>query len=89
MPHQLTLSQDLISSVKNLSDEQAGDLLKGILIYSSTRHAEFNSIAALTAFQPIKKILELELKRQDAASRWDDLVQQETKRERRRLRVVK
>ena len=71
---------DLIHTVEQLTDEQAGDLLKHILRYVNDKEPQTENVITRIAFEPIKQSLKRDLQKYEdirkrnqdnARKRWD------------------
>ncbi len=71
---------DLIHTVEQLTDEQAGDLLKHILRYVNDQEPQTENVITRIAFEPIKQSLKRDLQKYEdirkrnqdnARKRWD------------------
>ena len=71
---------DLIHTVEQLTDEQAGDLLKHILRYVNDKEPQTDNVITRIAFEPIKQSLKRDLQKYEdirkrnqdnARKRWD------------------
>ena len=71
---------DLIHTVEQLTDEQAGDLLKHILRYVNDKEPQMENVITRIAFEPIKQSLKRDLQKYEdirkrnqdnARKRWD------------------